>query len=55
LKINFGLAKERLPNTLSITFPERFQGSQILKHCSGKLYASLGAACHSNVEKPSSK
>ncbi len=56
LKINFIGAEKRLPNTVSVCLPEGFSANYILNEkCKGKLLASLGAACHSNVEKPSRK
>ncbi len=46
LTIN-GEAAERLPNTLSVNFPDVI-GSELLKR-TPDLYASTGAACHANT------
>ncbi len=50
LRLN-GPPKERLPNTLNVSFPG-LSGRRILSGIAG-LSASVGAACHGEVESPS--
>ncbi|CAL8135411.1 unnamed protein product [Orchesella dallaii] len=54
IRINFAGVADKLPNTLSICIPDGLTASFVLNvGCKDKLLASLGAACHSNTEKPS--
>ncbi|MCU0381990.1 MAG: selenide, water dikinase SelD [Chitinophagaceae bacterium] len=47
-----GHDKERLPNTLSLSFP-RIEANTILSEISGEVAASAGAACHAGETKMS--
>lgn len=54
IRINF-VVDPRLPNTVSLQVPQNVTAQKVLENCNGKIFASLGAACHSNSQKPSSK
>ncbi|XP_021968183.1 selenocysteine lyase [Folsomia candida] len=53
IRINF-VVDPRLPNTVSLQVPQNVTAQKVLENCNGKIFASLGAACHSNSQKPSS-
>ena len=40
-------AEPALPNTLLISIPGKQTGAEIIQKCGGKIFASTGAACHS--------
>ena len=40
-------AEPALPNTLLISIPGKQSGAEIIQKCGGKIFASTGAACHS--------
>jgi len=51
LRLN-GHPKERLPNTLHVTFPG-VAGRELLQAVDGQVAASVGSACHAGGEAPS--
>lgn len=48
--INFESVEKRLPNTVSVRLPEGYKAEEVLNNFKEKLFASLGASCHSGVE-----